>query len=84
MTDAALALGQLPSEQIRMMRSPSVPVDLFPSKAGKVHAWTVSEVLHLDRSTTLYRSWRSGMPPQATTLIDDGFSGSTRNSLEVM
>ena len=82
--DRALAIGQIPREQIEVMRPAAAPQELFPSKAGKAFQWTIDGVLNINRTTPLYRSWTSGMPQQWTTLTDDGYSGSTRNSLEVM
>lgn len=84
LTDQALLVGRMPSDQIRNMRPIAAPQVLFPDTAGAKSTWTIEGVLTLDRSVQLSRSWRTGMPTVATTLIDDGFSGSTRNSLEVM
>lgn len=77
----AIALGSIPANVIRNMTPVSAPQALFPSKGGKVTQFTVQDVLGVGRQP-LYRSWRSGVPQQATTLTDDGYSGSTRNSLD--
>lgn len=81
--DRTLAVGRLQSDMIRGLTPAAAPQVLFPSKEGMAEQWTVRDVLSLTRAP-LYRSWRSGMPQQAVTLIDDGYSGSTRNSLESM
>jgi hypothetical protein len=83
LTDIALqsALAATPDE-LRNMRPVSAPQQLHPKRTGmRQEAWTVEEVLNVDRYTPTYRSWLSGMPVRPSVMSDQSWSGTARNSM---
>ena len=68
-------------DELRMMRSPSVPQELFPPRVGyQSQPWTVYSVLNIDRIVPTHRSWMSGMPVMRSTMSDQSWGGSARNA----
>lgn len=67
--------------ELRVMHSPSVPVDLFPARNGfQSQPWDLYGVLNIDRMVPTNRSWMSGMPVMRSTMSDQSWSGTARNS----
>lgn len=64
------------------MRPIAAPQQAFPDRTGfQQNAWTIEEVLNIDRLTPTYRSWISGMPAMPSVMSDQSWSGTARNAL---
>ena len=83
LVDLALesALAASP-EELRAMRPVAAPQNPFPDRQGfSKQAWTVFEVLNIDRYNPTYRTWMSGMPVEHSIMSDQSWSGTARNAM---
>ncbi len=64
------------------MRPIAAPQQLFPDRVGyRQEAWSITEVMNIDRYTPSYRSWLSGMPVRPSVMTDQSWSGTARNAM---